>query len=75
MKKDPLPQARIDALKSEIKEEITVDMLSSKSPKFGSRKGQEMSHRPPSAISNGIDSDDDLERLDLETTTLKDLII
>ena len=61
MKVDPLPNERIEAIKQEIKNEITVE-LAPQSPKrsktgvgFPSRKA------PSESSQNGIDSADDLE--------------
>ena len=65
VKRDPLPRERIDEIKAEILEEV-AEM----NPP--SRRGKGMGLG--SSSSRAVDSADDLQALDVEHTSMKDLI-
>ena len=65
IKKDPLPRERIDEIKAEILEEVAL-----RSPTSRRGKGKGLG----SSSSKAVDSIDDLQALDVEQTSLKDLI-
>ena len=65
MKKDPLPRERIDEIKAEILEEV-AEM----SPPSRRGRGAGLG----SSSSKAVDSMDDLQALDVEQTSMKDLI-
>ena len=71
VKRDPLPQERIDQIKSEILEEI--ENMSPRSRKGGvkSKSGIPSSS---SRIGGASDVEDDLSALDADQTSMKDLI-
>ena len=65
MKTDPLPPARVATIKQEIKEELEAELPRGRSK----RKGL------TSDSSKLVDSEDDLDAMDTENTTIKDLVI
>ena len=71
-KKDPLPQARIETIKTEIKEE-TLEIVAQMSPR-GRRGGMASRGVNSEASKNALDSDDDLEHIDEDGASMKDLI-
>ena len=71
MKRDPLPQERIDQIKNEIMEEI--ENMSPRSRKGGAKsKGGLPSSS--SRIGGASDVEEELSQLDVEQTSMKDLI-
>ena len=66
VKKDPLPREKIDEIKAEIMEEIEGQM----SPRNG-KGGRKFIGSESSKI---VDSEDDIDALDVEQTSMKDLI-
>ena len=65
MKADPLPPTRVATIKQEIKEELEAELPRGRSK----RKGL------ASDSSKLVDSEDDLDAMDTENTTIKDLVI
>ena len=65
MKADPLPPTRVATIKQEIKEELEAELPRGRSK----RKGL------TSDSSKLVDSEDDLDAMDTENTTIKDLVI
>ena len=65
MKVDPFPQTKVDMLKASMRVECEQMILAN----MKKRKG------PASSSSNAIDSEDDVAQLNVETTSLQDLVL